>query len=336
MKRIVKKYFIAHKDNDHKPHILHGKAIAVMIGIVLLLFFYAIIQHAIVTGTNFAAVISSVLVDLANGDRESNSIRTLTINPVLAEAAQLKANDMVLKNYFAHTSPDGITPWHWFREAGYDFLYAGENLAVNFSDSIDVERAWMNSPLHRENILGKNFSEIGIATAQGLYKGRPTTFVVQFFGSPLPKEIIEAKKEIKKEEAKSIAIAEEQKTNVLGSSASEELFDIVESSETFAAVDLNGEPLSDVMNTVKENMPSPPAGGYASFFDTITTAPKRIVYAVYGIIALLVAFALSSYFVIEIKRRHMRHIAYGAGTLMFITLLFFFSRIFIYAKVFVQ
>ena len=42
---------------------------------------------------------------------------------------------------------EGKTPWYWFGEVGYDFRFAGENLAVYFSDSVEVERAWMNSPL---------------------------------------------------------------------------------------------------------------------------------------------------------------------------------------------
>lgn len=109
---------------------------------------------------------------------------TLKTNPVLVAAAQAKANDMAAKGYFAHVSPEGLDPWHWFKEAGYSFDYAGENLAIDFSDSADVERAWMNSMAHRENILNSRFSEIGIATAEGLYQGHATIFVVQEFGAP--------------------------------------------------------------------------------------------------------------------------------------------------------
>lgn len=332
MRSFFKKYFIAHKDNNHKPHLLRAKAVTVIGFIFILLFVAALVQHAVITGVDFAAVISSVLVDLTNGDRNNNSVRGLAINPTLSYAAELKAKDMAAKSYFAHTSPEGITPWYWFGQAGYTFLYAGENLAVNFSDSLDVERAWMNSPSHRENILSKNFSEIGIATAEGIYKGRPTTFVVQLFGSPLPKEIIEARKE----ETRSVAIVEEPKTDVLGSTASEELFEIIESSETFAAVDLNGEPLLDVMETVEQGRFLPPADGYASVLDIVTTAPKRILYAIYGILALFVGLALSSYFVVEIKRHHMRHIIYGVLLLIFIASVMFASHSLIYADVFVR
>ena len=69
-------------------------------------------------------------------------------------------------------------------KADYDFVYAGENLAINFEDSSEVSSAWMNSPKHKENILNGNFTEIGIATEKGFYNGKETIFVVQMFGSP--------------------------------------------------------------------------------------------------------------------------------------------------------
>ncbi|MEK7641577.1 MAG: CAP domain-containing protein [Patescibacteria group bacterium] len=132
-----------------------------------------------------AAVISSTLVDLVNIDRQAASVTQLRVSPILQKAAQAKADDMASRGYFAHNSPDGITPWHWLALAGYDYAYAGENLAVDFFDSAEVEKAWMNSPLHRANITSETFTEIGIATATGIYNGHETTFVVQMFGRPL-------------------------------------------------------------------------------------------------------------------------------------------------------
>lgn len=131
-----------------------------------------------------AAVISATLVELTNADRTSQGLGTLTVSPILTQVAEAKADDMAEKGYFAHTSPEGLTPWHWFKEKGYAFTYAGENLAVDFSESSAVQRAWMNSPTHRANIVGTQFTEIGIAVRDGVYQGRPTTFVVQVFGTP--------------------------------------------------------------------------------------------------------------------------------------------------------
>lgn len=130
-----------------------------------------------------AKIISGTLIDLTNIERSFSNANQLTVNPLLEQAAYLKAKDMAQKNYFAHISPEGITPWHWFKEVGYDFIYAGENLAVNFTNSNALHQAWLNSYTHRRNILNKNFKEIGIGIAEGIYKGEKAVFVVQLFGT---------------------------------------------------------------------------------------------------------------------------------------------------------
>lgn len=142
---------------------------------------------------SLAAVVASVLVELTNNDRTSSGLGTLAVSPVLTAVAEAKAADMAEKGYFAHVSPEGLTPWHWFKQEGYQFAYAGENLAIDFSESPDVVRAWMQSPTHRANILGTRFTEIGIAVRQGMYQGRPTTFVVQVFGTPAPAALAAAR-----------------------------------------------------------------------------------------------------------------------------------------------
>lgn len=124
------------------------------------------------------------IIILTNKERADVGISRLLYNQTLVDSAQLKASDMAREGYFAHISPNGKTPWYWFKQRGYDFLYAGENLAVNFTNSQDINTAWMNSRGHKANILSKNFTEIGVATAQGMYQGKETTFVVQMFGSP--------------------------------------------------------------------------------------------------------------------------------------------------------
>lgn len=97
---------------------------------------------------------------------------------------------MVQNGYFSHESPSGLTPWFWLDKVGYDYEYAGENLAVNFTNSEDVSNAWMNSPLHRANILSENYKEIGMAMHDGVYENKDTIFVVQMFGSQVEKEIV--------------------------------------------------------------------------------------------------------------------------------------------------
>lgn len=172
------------RKEKRRMELFGGLSIALFVLLIVALFFAASLQQRTLRSPSIAAVVAAILAELANADREEHGLEKLAINPSLVAVAQAKANDMATKSYFAHTSPEGIDPWYWFKKEGYAYAYAGENLAVHFSDSGDVERAWMDSPTHRDNIMANRYTEIGIATAQGTYEGYPTTFVVQVFGAP--------------------------------------------------------------------------------------------------------------------------------------------------------
>ena len=132
-----------------------------------------------------SAVLPGVIVELTNLEREQENIGGLRRNPLLDEAARLKAEHMRAYEYFAHYSPgDNVAPWHWFERVGYNYIHAGENLAIYFDDSAEVVRAWMNSPSHRDNILRGHYTEIGVAAVEGRYQGYDTVYVVQLFGTP--------------------------------------------------------------------------------------------------------------------------------------------------------
>jgi len=218
----LKKHFIPHEGNDHRPHILRGKNIRNIIAIVIFLeiftFLIPILSHLNMTG-GMAAVLPAVLADLTNTERQSQNLPVLQVNSVLNQAAEMKAKDMAVNEYFAHTSPEGKTPWYWLEKAGYQYQYAGENLAINFSDSVDVTNAWMNSPTHKANIVKRDYTEVGTGIAKGMYEGRETVFVAQIYANPLPNvaEQIQIKKvDLKtKEEIPKVAVAETP-TNVLG------------------------------------------------------------------------------------------------------------------------
>jgi hypothetical protein len=134
-----------------------------------------------------SAVLPSVVVDLTNDERKDEHLKKLVRNSLLDEAARLKATHMRDNDYFEHFSPEGVSPWYWFDEVGYDYVHAGENLAVFFDDSEDVVKAWMKSPLHRDNILKAEYTEIGVATVEAEHEGYKTVFVVQLFGTPAQK-----------------------------------------------------------------------------------------------------------------------------------------------------
>lgn len=186
LKNLLKKYFVPHGENNYKPHFLrHESALLILLVVIIVELVFFVQVFIVFDKTNFlASVLPGVLTSLTNKERSHNNAAPLTENSLLTAAAQLKANDMATKGYFAHTSPDGKTPWYWLDQVGYKYSLAGENLAVNFFESADVAEAWMNSPTHRANIVKQNYKEIGIGVATGKYEGVNTVFVAQFFGTP--------------------------------------------------------------------------------------------------------------------------------------------------------
>lgn len=216
----LKKHFIPHEGNEHRPHILRSYSIR---SILILIIFIEIVSFLIPTFSRFnttgnmAAVLPAVLADLTNNVREADSLSILTVNPVLNKAAEMKAEDMAALGYFAHTSPEGKTPWYWLEQVGYQYQYAGENLAINFSDSKDVTDAWMASPTHKANIVKENYTEMGTGVATGMYEGHETVFVAQVYANPLPKvfETAAAPKP-KVEVPKKVAIQKTEPGQVLG------------------------------------------------------------------------------------------------------------------------
>ncbi|MEJ0053266.1 MAG: CAP domain-containing protein [bacterium] len=182
----LKHTFVASVENDRHPHLLRREAVLGVL-ILAILIEGAVFAQEFITfrqSDYLASVLPGVVTALTNDARSESHLAVLTPDPGLARAAQAKADDMSAKGYFSHVSPDGTLPWHWFTAAGYDYTYAGENLAVNFGDSEQLVDAWLASPAHRANILGTHFTSIGIGMATGTYEGKSTLFVVEFFAKP--------------------------------------------------------------------------------------------------------------------------------------------------------
>lgn len=121
-----------------------------------------------------------------NTERAFNGLPLLKENEKLKAAAMAKLNDMFLKQYFNHVSPEGFDSAYLMKNAGYEFIVSGENLAMgDFEDDKKLVEAWMNSPGHRANILNPRFEEIGVAVARGIFENMEVWLAVQEFGLPL-------------------------------------------------------------------------------------------------------------------------------------------------------
>jgi len=188
----LKYVFIPCQENNYRPKFLASRFLSFYLIFLLVLKIVAISSLICFPDSIFFADITkSALINLVNNEREELGVNSLKENPALSQAAYLKAQDMLEKDYFSHYSPDGVDPWYWFKKSGYNYQFAGENLAIGFLDSEEVHNGWMGSSSHQSNLLNPEYDEIGVAVMKGDFKGRETTVVVQLFGTPqLKKEKI--------------------------------------------------------------------------------------------------------------------------------------------------
>ena len=117
--------------------------------------------------------------NLINTQRTNNGIPALKISNEVQNVARIKAQDMVDKNYFSHTSPTYGSPFDMLKSFKVSYNSAGENIAGNSSNSGAVN-AWMNSPGHKANILNSNFNYTGIGVVSSPRYGK--IFVQMFIG----------------------------------------------------------------------------------------------------------------------------------------------------------
>lgn len=125
------------------------------------------------------------LIDHHNEIRIKNGLNPLRVDQNLTESSSNKAIVMDIEKCWSHYCPNGISPWGFFRGVEYEYKYAGENLAYGFESPEKLMDAWMDSKSHKENVLNKNFTEIGISIRRTDFKGlKDTPVVVVHFGKP--------------------------------------------------------------------------------------------------------------------------------------------------------
>lgn len=185
-------YFLTpHHTNNHRPKALHPQLF--IFYITLFLFLQVSLSNLRLLLPNVLGLATDInaerLVNLTNQKRAERGLAPLKLDPQLSQAAAGKAQDMFTKDYWAHNSPGGLTPWVFIKDAKYSYLYAGENLAKNFANSEGVVDAWMASPSHRANLLKPEYKDIGFAVVNGRLGSEETTLVVQMFGTKQAMEI---------------------------------------------------------------------------------------------------------------------------------------------------
>jgi uncharacterized protein YkwD len=120
------------------------------------------------------------VIDLTNAERKKADLKPLAINPKLTAAARAHAANMAKQEKLEHTLDEKAFTDR-AKEAGYDYGHLGENIARNDGAPKAVVEGWMTSEPHKENILNKEYTEIGVAVAKSAKGER---YWVQVFGTP--------------------------------------------------------------------------------------------------------------------------------------------------------
>src|SRR5690606_9557500 len=84
------------------------------------------------------------VVELTNRERARAGLPPLSRDPLLTTAAQAHSADMVARDFYAHTAPDGGKPWDRAAAAGSRCRAVGENIACGQRSAAEVVRGWMN------------------------------------------------------------------------------------------------------------------------------------------------------------------------------------------------
>lgn len=340
----LKKCFVPHEGNDFHPHVLRHESILTALFVVIILELGFLVQvFVVINRTNFlASVLPGAIASLTNEERADNGVPPLTESTLLDKAAQEKADDMAANGYFAHTSPSGKTPWYWFQQVGYNYVYAGENLAVNFFESQDVANAWMNSPTHRANIVKPEYTEIGVGVAEGMYQGHHTVFVAQLFGKPLvfaaapaPTDSAGSPQASSGQAVPKTTPAPAPKTAPtpkptttpepapLPAQTPTTAPNPNTVSETPTAPVVASAPTPTVTEVLGEESSAAPVQESAlrAFFDRALSSPRKSLEYAYGLIAMMVIAALLIVIFIRTELRHPKMLARGAALIGVILLL---------------
>lgn len=102
---------------------------------------------------------------LTNLERRRAGLPPLKSNAALAKAAMDHARNMATAGFFEHTDPQGRGPSERAKAAGYP-AGCGENIAMGQRGPAESIAAWMKSPGHKANILGKDYREMGSGFAR--------------------------------------------------------------------------------------------------------------------------------------------------------------------------
>jgi uncharacterized protein YkwD len=106
---------------------------------------------------------------LVNAKRRSVGCPKLEWDSQVSRVALTHCADMVSRNFFDHTNPDGKDPFSRLHDSNVVFSAAAENIALGVKTGRQAFETWLNSPEHRKNMLDCRFTRHGVAYVEGLW-----------------------------------------------------------------------------------------------------------------------------------------------------------------------
>ncbi len=104
---------------------------------------------------------------LANAHRQRIGCGPLRWDPAAGAVAQAHAEDMVRRDFFSHTNPDGRGPFDRLRAAGVTYRGAAENIAFGYETATGVLEGWLRSDGHRRNLENCRYTHHGVGVQEG-------------------------------------------------------------------------------------------------------------------------------------------------------------------------
>ncbi len=169
---------------DQKPS-LSRKSFALIVSLALAAF---MCLPARAQESAEAEKLRALSLQLVNKARAEQKLPPLQIGKEVNEAAKAHAADMLRRNFYGHVSPEGQSIQDRFlKVAGSRWRITAENIArctgcgADAATVQELQRGWMNSKAHRENILRKGITQFGFSIVT--QAGKPV-YAVQTFAGP--------------------------------------------------------------------------------------------------------------------------------------------------------
>jgi uncharacterized protein YkwD len=169
-----------------------------MIGLVSSLLAACVSTPKQLTGSVPVVDVSQEAVGLINQFRASNGLPAVIVDPALIDAARYQAVAMASANVLSHEiGGDFISRMN---SAGFIYANAAENVGAGHTSVEDAINAWIRSPHHRENMLMKDATRIGMVRADAPNSRYRNYWALDLASAPAgsPQRIAAVKPEAKK------------------------------------------------------------------------------------------------------------------------------------------